>query len=77
MIVAQGEGRYSARNQFSGTVERLTEGAVNDEVVVDIGHGCSVVAVITRASTAALELREGSTATVLFKASSVIVGVPM
>lgn len=78
VIVAQGDGtRYSARNQFSGRVERITEGAVNDEVVVDIGHGCTVVAIITRASTAALELREGGTATVLFKASSVIVGVPM
>ncbi|HEL4268722.1 TPA: TOBE domain-containing protein [Stenotrophomonas maltophilia] len=78
VIVAQGEdARYSTRNQFAGTVERITEGAVNDEVVVDIGHGCSVVAVITCGSTAALELREGSTATVLFKASSVIVGVPM
>ena len=78
VIVAQGDGaRYSARNQFAGRVERITEGAVNDEVVVDIGHGCSVVAVITRASTAALELQEGSAATVLFKASSVIVGVPM
>lgn len=75
VIVAQGEGRYSARNQFSGTVQRITEGAVNDEVVVDIGHGCSVVAVITRASTAALELREGGKATMLFKASSVIVGI--
>jgi len=76
VIVAQGGGaRLSARNQFAGTVERITEGAVHDEIVVGIGHGCSVVAVITRASTAALELREGGAATVLFKASSVIVGV--
>jgi len=78
VIVAQGDGtRYSARNQFNGTVERITEGAVNDEVVVDIGHGCTVVAIITRTSTGALGLQEGGPATVLFKASSVIVGVPM
>lgn len=77
VILAQGNGvRYSARNQFSGKVGRITEGAVNDEVVVDIGNGCSVVAVITRASTAALNLQEGGPAEVLFKASSVIVGVP-
>lgn len=75
VIVAQGEGRYSARNQFSGTVQRITEGAVNDEVMVDIGHGLSVVAVITRASTTVLELREGCAVTVLFKASAVIVGI--
>ncbi len=78
VIVAQGDGtRYSARNQFNGTVERITEGAVNDEIVVDIGHGCTVVAIITRTSTSALGLQEGGPATVLFKASSVIVGVPM
>lgn len=78
VIVAQGDGtRYSARNQFSGTVTRITEGAVNDEVMVDIGNGVNVVAVITRTSTATLGLETGATATVLFKASSVIVGVPM
>ncbi|WP_296246482.1 TOBE domain-containing protein [uncultured Stenotrophomonas sp.] len=78
VLLAQGQGtRCSARNQFSGTVARITEGAVNDEVVVDIGHGCSVVAVITRAGTAALELEEGGPAVVLFNASSVIVGVSM
>ena len=50
---------------------------MNDEVVVDIGHGCTVVAIITRTSTGALGLQEGGPATALFKASSVIVGVPM
>ena len=73
MILAQGQGtRCSARNQFNGTVARITEGAVNDEVVVDVGHGC-----ITRAGTAALELEEGGPAVVLFNASSVIIGVSM
>lgn len=76
--LAQGRGtRCSARNQFNGTVARITEGAVNDEVVVDVGHGCSVVAVITQAGTAALELEEGGPAVVLFNASSVIIGVSM
>lgn len=68
--------RYSARNCFAGDISRITTGAVNDEIVVDIGNGVSVVAIITQASTSALELVEGGRATVLFKASSVIVGVP-
>lgn len=68
--------RYSARNCFSGSVSRITPGAVNDEIVVEIGNGISVVAIITHASTAALALVEAGRATVLFKASSVIVGVP-
>lgn len=79
VILAQAtdRARYSARNQFKGQISRLTPGAVNDEVVVDIGQGCSVVAVITSASTAGLALAEGTEVTALFKASSVIVGVPL
>ncbi len=68
--------RYSARNCFTGSVSRISRGAVNDEVVVDLGNGCSMVAIITRESTQALGLEQGVRATVLFKASSVIVGVP-
>jgi molybdate transport system regulatory protein len=78
VIVAnvQKEARYSARNSLAGTVERISEGAVNDEIVLDVGNGCSVVAIITRESTQALELQQGTKAIALFKASSVIVGVP-
>ncbi|MNM57856.1 Molybdenum-pterin-binding protein MopA [compost metagenome] len=49
---------------------------MNDEIVLDVGNGCSVVAIITRQSTQALELKPDGKATALFKASSVIVGVP-
>ncbi|MNN94489.1 Molybdenum-pterin-binding protein MopA [compost metagenome] len=49
---------------------------MNDEIVLDVGNGCSVVAIITRQSTQALELKVGEKATALFKASSVIIGVP-
>lgn len=78
VIVAnvQKGARYSARNSLAGTVERISEGAVNDEIVLDVGNGCSVVAIITRESTQALELQQGTKAIALFKASSVIVGVP-
>lgn len=68
--------RYSARNCLTGTVERISQGAVNDEIVLGVGNGCSVVAIITRQSTQALELKVGEKATALFKASSVIIGVP-
>ncbi len=73
--VAAGE-RFSARNQLGGTVARLTRGAVNDEVVVELGGGSSVVAIVTHASAQALQLAEGVEITAMFKASSVIVGVP-
>jgi len=77
ILVTQAEGaRFSARNQLQGTVSRLTPGAVNTEVVLDLPGGGTVAAVITNDSAAALELAAGRPATAMFKASSVIVGVP-
>ena len=75
MTDAQG-ARFSARNHLEGTIARLTPGAVNTEVVLDLTGGGSVAAIITNESARALELAEGRTATAMFKASSVIVGVP-
>lgn len=70
-----GAARLSARNQLAGTVARVLPGAVNAEVVVDLGDGLTLAAVVTRESVAALGLAAGVSATALFKASSVIVGV--
>jgi len=77
ILMTAGEGaRFSARNQLAGTVSRLMPGAVNTEVVLDLAGGGSIAAIITNESARALELAEGRTATAMFKASSVIVGVP-
>jgi molybdate transport system regulatory protein len=77
ILVTQAEGaRFSARNQLQGTISRLTPGAVNTEVVLDLAGGGTVAAVITNDSALTLELAEGKAATAMFKASSVIVGVP-
>lgn len=46
-------------------------------MVLDLGEGRSIAAIITQGSADALELAEGQTATALFKASSVIVAVPV
>jgi molybdate transport system regulatory protein len=77
ILVTQAEGaRFSARNQLQGSIARLTPGAVNTEVVLDLAGGGTVAAVITNDSALTLELAEGKAATAMFKASSVIVGVP-
>lgn len=78
VIVAVSAGapmRLSARNQLSGKVSRLQPGAVNTEVVIAIGGGNSVAAVITNTSANAMALAEGAAATAIFKASSVILAV--
>jgi len=66
--------RLSARNQLAGTVLSVTPGAVNAEVLLDLGAGQSIAATVTQASVAALGLAPGKPALALFKASSVILG---
>lgn len=77
IVMTDGEGaRFSARNRLTGTVSRLIKGAVNTDVVIALSSGASVAAIITNESADALALKEGSRATAMFKASSVILGVP-
>ena len=72
-----GDVRLSARNQLQGTVAAVTPGAVNAEVVLDIGGGAHLAAVVTQGSVAALDLAVGQRATAIFKASSVILGTAL
>jgi molybdate transport system regulatory protein len=69
------DAKVSARNVFCGTIAKIIEGPVNTEVDVEIGGGTTVSAVITHGSSERLELAVGGHACVLFKASSVIIGV--
>lgn len=64
--------RTSARNCLSGTVIRHDQGAVNDEVVLDLGHGKTLTALITRESGERLNFAVGAPAQALIKASHVI-----
>lgn len=67
--------RLSARNQLTGTVERVQKGSVNAEVVLKLTGGEAIAATITNESVDALGLKEGGSATAVFKAGAVIVGV--
>ncbi|SBS30480.1 Molybdenum-pterin-binding protein MopA [Marinomonas aquimarina] len=62
----------SARNQFNAIIRTLNDGAVNSEVILDIGAEQSLVAIITQASRKSHDLKVGQTCTALIKASSVI-----
>ena len=61
----------SARNQLSGTVTRVNKGAAIANVEVDVS-GQRIVASITVEAVRELDLREGSSVTVIVKASDVI-----
>ncbi|MBV7434992.1 TOBE domain-containing protein [Cardiobacteriaceae bacterium TAE3-ERU3] len=68
-------GVLSARNQLSGTVQRIEKGAVNDEVIVDIGHGVTLAATITHGSAENLAIAEGQTVYAVIKAPNVMLAV--
>ncbi len=64
--------KISARNQLHGTVTAIHPGAVNGDVILDIGHGNHVFANITFDAIDDLALSVGSTAIAIIKASFVL-----
>ncbi|RNM02550.1 TOBE domain-containing protein [Dickeya undicola] len=62
----------SARNQLDGVVARVSEGAVNSEVVLTLASGEPLTTVITRSSVVSLGLAPGKAAVALIKAPWVI-----
>ncbi|MBV6323208.1 TOBE domain-containing protein [Duganella violaceipulchra] len=77
LLIQRMKMKTSARNQFSGTVVALKQGAVNDEVALEIVGGQYIIATITRDSSDSLGLAIGDEAFALVKASSVIVVTEM
>jgi molybdate transport system regulatory protein len=64
--------KTSARNALRGVVDRIVPGAVNAEVILKIGEGGEIVAVVTRDSVDDLGLAPGRPAIALIKSSFVI-----
>jgi len=64
--------KTSARNQFRGTITRITTGAVNTEIQLDIGADQHLIAIITQDSVTNLGLKEHEEVIALINASSVI-----
>lgn len=71
-VIRRFDMQTSARNQFLGTVKTVKTGAVNDEVILDIGGGDELAAIITHESTRHLGLVPGMEAYALIKAPWVI-----
>jgi len=64
--------KVSARNSIKGIVKKITVGAVNAEISIEISAGVEITAIITKSSAEALELQEGSAAYAVIKASDVM-----
>jgi molybdate transport system regulatory protein len=72
MLATEG-GKISARNVFTGIVTAIKPGTVNTTVTVLIDDTIEVVSNVTKGAVKELKLKKGSTAQVIFKASSVLI----
>ncbi len=64
--------KISARNVIKGKVKQVIHGAVNSEVVVELGGGVEIVSIITKESAQNLALAKGKEVYAVIKASSVM-----
>lgn len=67
--------RLSARNQLSGTIQSIKEGAVLAEVVIKLAGGEEIVSVITVESARSLGLKVGDPVKAIIKSTEVMIGV--
>jgi molybdopterin-binding protein len=65
----------SARNVLKGKVTAITHGAVNSEVVIELGGGVVITSIITKASAERLALAEGKEVQAVIKASNVMIAL--
>lgn len=66
--------QISARNQIKGKVVSLTPGAVNTEVIVELGDGQQLASIITKSSAEKMDIKVGDEVSAIVKASSVMIG---
>jgi molybdopterin-binding protein len=67
--------KLSARNSLAGTIRKITPGAVNAEVEIEVAPGVVITSIITMSSVQSLGLEEGGEAFAVIKASNVMIGV--
>lgn len=67
--------QISARNVLKGKVKKVTPGAVNTEVIIDVAGGVEMVSIITKSSAERLGLEPGKDVYAIVKASNVMIGI--
>lgn len=67
--------KISARNVIKGKVVKVTPGAVNAEIVIELAGGDQVISIITKESAEKLGLGKGKEVYAVIKASNVMVAI--
>ena len=68
------EMKLSARNILKGRVIKVTKGAVNSEITLQLAGGEQIISIITNTSAENLNLKVGEQAYAIIKASNVMIG---
>lgn len=68
--------KLSARNQLKGKIVKVDEGLITAKVMLDLGNGNIISAIISKDAIADLDLKPGHTAMAIIKSTEVIIGIP-
>lgn len=72
MISTDVDLKTSARNCLTGVVSRVNEGTVNSEIILDLGEGKAICAIITDVSARELKLEQNIQASAIFTSTNVV-----
>jgi len=68
--------KLSARNQLKGKILKVDEGLITAKVVLDLGNGNIISAIISKDAISDLNLKPGDMAFAIIKSTEVIIGTP-
>jgi molybdopterin-binding protein len=68
--------KLSARNQLKGKILKVDEGLITAKVMLDLGNGNVISAIISKDAIADLNLKQGDDAYAVIKSTEVIIGIP-
>lgn len=68
--------KLSARNQLKGKILKVEEGLITAKVILDLGNGNVISAIISKDAIADLDLKSGDVAFAIIKSTEVIIGTP-
>lgn len=68
--------KLSARNQLKGKIVKVEQGLITSKVVLDLGNGNVITAIISKDAIEELDLKPGKEAFAIIKSTEVIIGTP-
>ncbi len=68
--------KLSARNQLKGKILKVEEGLITAKVMLDLGNGNIISAIISKDAIVDLDLKQGDAAFAVIKSTEVIIGKP-